>query len=109
LSLDNIAEHPDECALSAIAVGGSILRTIADKRPDDATVQDLIANLMEMQEEGGEIGGLELSPEALATTVFDQDTALRYIRLLIHNSVVCLDYTPAAYVGRLERADIANR
>src|ERR1700688_4839174 len=82
LSLDNTAEHPDECALSAIAVGGSILRTIADKRPDDATVQDLIANLMEMQEEGGEIGGLELPPEALATTVFDQDTALRYIRLL---------------------------
>jgi hypothetical protein len=108
LNTDEIAENPDECALAAIGFGGTILRTAAEKRPDDATVQNLIANLMELQEQGDSVGGLGFSPEVLSGLVFDQDTALRYVRMLIHNTALCLDYTPEVFVGGLERADSAN-
>jgi hypothetical protein len=41
--------------------------------------------------------------------VFNENTANRFLRILVHCASTCTTYTPEAYVGGLERADVAEQ
>jgi hypothetical protein len=108
LDPDFIADAPDEVALSLVTAGGEILRGLADHRPDDVSVDHVIADLVQAQSLGGQVGGLGLPPETLRLAVYDSDSANRYIRMLVHSMSLCLDYTPAGLIGKAQRDDAEN-
>jgi hypothetical protein len=107
--IDRAVDRPDEIAISLVYAAGQLLRTVADRRVDEADVNQVLGELMDAEDQGAQIGGVAAPLDQLALLVSDPDSANRFSRMLIHALHVCLDYTPGAGNASYQRRDAQNR
>jgi hypothetical protein len=87
---------PDEYAVSLVTGALEVLLEVREP-PDEKRVEEVIRHLRLTQPS---------VPDNVSESVFDLDSAHRYLRILNHFAGVCFDYTPESNVNDIVAVDL---